>query len=332
LIAHHLLLGDTIMLTPLLAKLRARFADAELVMALPAAYAALYGARPYGVRALGWHPRRPGASPVWHERGFDLALVPGDNRMSWLALALGSRWIVAFDGDRPASKSWAVDELRPYPSVPSAWGDIAAMLVDGPPPSPYAPEDWPAPPAAAFDKPMPGYAVLHVGASTPLKRWPSDRWRALALALRRRGLEPVWSCGLGEQAMLRDCDDASARRYPGTLDLAQMWHLLANAALLVAPDTGIAHLGRLTDTPTVALFGPGSSRISGPGEFWRTARYRAVTVDPFACRDQRVLFKRRLDWVRRCGRTPTQCPHPRCMDALDVEVVVRAIDVLGVQC
>ena len=331
LIVHHLLLGDTLMLTPLLAKLRARFPEAEVVMALPDAFAPLYSGRPYGVRALGWNPRAPAASAVWREPGFDLALVPGDNRFSWLALALGSRWITAFAGDRPARKSWPVNELRPLPATPAAWTDITATLVDGAAPAPYSRSDWQGPPAEAFKSPEHAYAVLHVGASTLLKQWDAARWMALATTLAAQGLEPVWSAGSGEEAIVRACDPGSRHRsYAGALALPQLWRLVANARLLVAPDTGVAHLGRVVATPTVTLFGPGSASISGGGEFWRNTPYRAVTVTPFPCRDQRVLFKRELDWVRRCARSTAQCPHPRCMDAIDSDAVMAAIGELGV--
>ena len=109
--------------------------------------------------------------------------------------------------------------------------------------------------------------------------------------------------------------------------MAQLWRLLAGAALLVAPDTGIAHLGRVVSVPTVALFGPGSALISGAGLFWRDAPFRAVTVDPFACRDQRVLFKREIAWVR---RGIAECPRPRCMEAIDLAQGCAAIVDLGV--
>ena len=79
-------------------------------------------------------------------------------------------------------------------------------------------------------------------------------------------------------------------------------------------------------TPTVALFGPGSATICGAGDFWRDARYRAVSVEPFPCRDQRILFRRDIAWVRRCGRSTAQCPHPRCMDAIGDDAVAAAID------
>ena len=114
------------------------------------------------------------------------------------------------------------------------------------------------------------------------------------------------------------------------LSLTQLWHLLAGASLLVSPDTGIAHLGRVVGTPTVAIFGPGSATITGAGEFWRNARYRAVTVDPFPCRDQRELFKREIAWVRRCARTLAECPHARCMDAVSVDEVTAAIAAFGI--
>jgi ADP-heptose:LPS heptosyltransferase len=330
LIAHHLLLGDTLMLTPLIAKLRQRHRDAEIVMTVSKPAAQLYALRPYGVTAIGWDPRDPASlAPVFAQPGFDLAFVPADNRHSWLALAAGARWIVAFEGDTPAYKNWPVDELRPFAARPASWGDIAAQLADGEPPEPFAAGDWPAPPHAPFDLPRARYCVLHIGASTPLKQWESGKWRALAASLEARGFEVVWSAGEKETEIVAACDpERRHASYAGRLDLAQMWQLLAKAALLVSPDTGIAHLARLAGVPTVTLFGPGSALICGPGEFWRNAPYRAVTIDPFECRDQSVIFKRDIAWVRHCTRSLAECPAPRCMQAIDVARVEKAVDEL----
>jgi ADP-heptose:LPS heptosyltransferase len=328
LIAHHLLLGDTLMLTPLLKKLRERHPGADIAMTVPRAYALLYAAHPYGVRALPWDPRHP--SPhLFDEPAFDVAFVPGDNRYAWLAAAMKARWIVAFAGDRPGTKNWPIDALVPYPDAPAAWGDMVATLVDGPAPAPFARAQWPAPAAAPFARPAGRYAVLHVGASSPLKRWLPERWQSLAQWLASRGVAPVWSAGPGEDAIVRACDPQGA--YPslaGRLDLAQLWHLLAEAELLVAPDTGVAHLGRVIGVPTVALFGPGSAQICGAGDFWRDMPYRSVTVDPFPCRDQTILFKRDIAWVRRCGRSVAQCPEHRCMPAITLAAVQHAVEAL----
>jgi ADP-heptose:LPS heptosyltransferase len=331
LIAHHLLLGDTLMLSALIAKLRSLWPACEIAMTVDPAFAGCYAGQPYGVRALPFDPRDPaGLGAIFALGPFDLALVPGDNRYSWLALAAGARWIVAFAADRPAWKNWPVDELRPYPAEPAAWGDMAAGLVDGPAPPAYRPEDWPVPPAAAFERPArAAYAVLHVGASSPLKCWEPSRWRTLAEALEARGLQPVFLAGRQEQALVGAIDpQGHYMSYAGRLDLAQVWQLLRAARLLVAPDTGIAHLGRLVGVPTVALFGPGSALLCGAGAFWRDSPYHAVTVEHFPCRDQPLLFRRTIAWVQRCGRSTRQCASPRCMQAIGMEPVLAAVQAL----
>jgi ADP-heptose:LPS heptosyltransferase len=242
---------------------------------------------------------------------------------------MDARWIVAFAGDRPAYKSWPVDQLLPYPDRPAAWSDMVAELVPGEPVSGYDPGDWPDPPHALFDVPPSPYCVLHVGASSPLKLWEPPRWAALAEELAARGLGVVWSGGRGEQALVDRIDpDGRFPSHAGRLDLPQLWHLIRRAGLLVSPDTGIAHMGRLTGTPTVVLFGPGSHVLCGGGDFWRDAPARVLTVDPFPCRDQRLLFKREVAWVRRCqrghGTGGGECSDNRCMKAHLVEQVVNA--------
>jgi hypothetical protein len=34
-----------------------------------------------------------------------------------------------------------------------------------------------------------------------------------------------------------------------------------------------------------------------------------------------VLFRRHIDWVRRCGRGLDECARPACMEAVSVEEV-----------
>ncbi len=331
LVAHHLLAGDTLMLTALLAKTRERYPDASIAMTVRPPLAPLYAGRPYGVRARPFDPRDARTlDALLEEPGFDLALVPGDNRYSWLAASLDAAWVVAFAGDRPASKSWMVDEFCPYRVTSSAWSDMAADLVDGAAPRPYHPGDWPAPPAAPFDRPSGRYAVLHVEASTPLKHWEDGKWLSLADALAGKGFAIIWSAGPGGEGMLKRIDPQA--RFPAIghrLDLGQLWHLVAGAALLVCPDTSVAHLGKLAFTPTVTLFGPSSAALFGKGEFWRNAPFRGVTVPDFPCRDQQMLFKRRIEWVRRCQRSLDECPAPRCMHAIGVDQVLAAAAELG---
>jgi ADP-heptose:LPS heptosyltransferase len=339
LIAHSLLLGDTIMLAPLLKKLRARFPKAEIVMTCKRAFLPLFASIPYGVRAMAFDPRDTGSFlALFRERGFDLAFLPADNRLSWLARGLDSRWIVAFEGDHPAYKNWLVDEFRHFPDHAMALGDLfAEYLVDGPAPLPYETTDWPAPPAESIPLPLSPYCVLHVGAGSRLRYWEPAKWRALMAHLEISGIKAVISAGPGEEALVTQIDpEGRCLSFPGNLSLAQMWRLLAGAHVVVCPDTGIGHLARIAGAPTVVLFGPGSATLFSGGAFWRAIPGRKITIPKFPCRDENLLFRRYLPWAEHCGRGTDQCARrtaaqvasPKCMHALTDEMAIEALDSL----
>ena len=321
LVLHELLLGDTVMLAPLLARLRKRHPQAEICVTVKPAMLPLFSRRPYGVTALSFDERTPGAlEGLEAARDCDLAIVPGENRYTVTARALGARWIAALAGGRPGWKNWGADELVEFPRQAADLGEIFASLA-GPGVERYRPGDWPAPAHQPFPLPRAPYAVLHVGASTPLKYWPAERWHELAERLSAR-YTVVWSAGPKETHLI---PAGAAAAYPGNLDLAQLWHLLANAELLVTLDTGVANMAKLTWTRTVCLFGPSSAALTGRGEFWKDAPFTELTVAEFACRDQSVLFGRDIIWVRTCRRTLAECARPRCMEAIAVEDVLRAL-------
>lgn len=325
LVAHHLLLGDTVLLTPLLAKLRQRYPQAGIWMTVPPAFVPLYEGRPYGVCVMPFSPRDTGTLRPWLDLGgFDLAFVPGDNRHAWLARALGARCIVALAGDGKRWKDWQVDRQVPWPSTAATLAEAFAALVDGPEPPPYAPAQWPA--AALAELPPQPYGVLHLSARNPLRRWPAAYWREVAAALRQNGLRVVWSVAPGEAALLETVGpEATDERIAGTLSLPGLRGLLAGARLLVTVETGIAHLCRLTGTPSVVVFGQGNPALHGNEPFWRQASpMRPAFVSDVPCRDGQRLFGRLLPWVRRCDRSPQQCDRPVCIEAVSPEQVLSA--------
>jgi ADP-heptose:LPS heptosyltransferase len=298
------------------------------VMTCRPQFVELFATAPFGVKVVAFDPREARTfGNLFRLRGFDLALLPADNRFSWLARALDARWIVAFEGDKPAYKNWLVDELRSYPEHAMALGDlIADRLVDGPAPASYVRSDWPAPHYASFSMPDDPYCVLHVGASTPLRHWEPDKWKALVARVQALGLQAVVSAGPGEQGLVRAIDpEGRLKSFPGTLSLAQLWRLFEKARAVVCPDTGAAHLARLVGVPLVVLFGPGSATLFGGGDFWRNAPERKVTIPAFPCRDENIIFRRHLPWAGHCGRTLQQCPAPRCMQALSADMVAAAL-------
>jgi ADP-heptose:LPS heptosyltransferase len=335
LLAHHLLLGDTLLLTPLLAKLRRQYPEARIDLACPKAIVPLYAGRPFGVNALPFDPRDLASVKAVLDAGpYDLGFVLGDNRHSWLALGADCRWIVAHANDVPAWKNLPVNRSVPYPQTPMAWADLAAELADGPAPRAYRPADWPAPQstelpdAALLERP---YVVLHPGASTEVKRWPDARWRELAQRVEALGYLPVWSGGPTEVELIRSIDpDARHPNMAGRVGLGELWHLFAGAKAVVCPDTGVAHLGRLIGVPTVALFGPGNAQIHGAGQYWRDVPFVPMTIADMPCRDQPFIFRREVSWVRRCDRNWKTCvawkgDHADCMGRLSVESVYNAL-------
>jgi ADP-heptose:LPS heptosyltransferase len=326
LLPHHSLLGDTIMLTACVAKLRSLYPAAAIVHVMPRQFAPLHSRRPYGVQAVGWSDRDPESlAALWKLGPFDLALINGDSRFSWLARAIGARRIVAFAGDRPAYKRWPVTDFVPMPDEPMAWSDLVGTLVPGAAPEPYARGTWETPEFRPYERPAGRYAVLHVGASSLHKTWLPERWASVAAALSARGVTPCWSAGPGEEALVASIPGSERQTsFAGKLDLAQLWDLVANARLVVTGDTSVTHIGRAAFTPTVVLYGPSGPLLGGPGRFWADCPGAGVAIDPFPCRDQDLLFKRHVPWVQRCSRGPAECPAPRCMHALSVDAVLSA--------
>ncbi len=328
LLPHHSLLGDTVLLTACVAKLRALHPQAEIVHVMPRAFVPLFSGRPFGVVPVGWSVRDPGSlEALWRLGPFDLALINGDARYSWLARAIGAHRVVAFSGDYPAYKNWPVTDFVDLPAVPMAWSDIVNTLVPGADPPPYAKGQWPAPESRPYDRPEAPYAVLHVGASTTHKTWLPERWAQLARALEARGVRPCWSAGPGEEALVAAIPgSASQRSFAGRLDLPQVWDLAANASLVVTGDTSVAHIARAAFAPTVVLYGPSGPVLGGQGRYWANCPGASVAIDPFPCRDQDLLFKRHVAWVRRCTRGVDECPAPRCMHGIELGAVLAAAE------
>ena len=329
LIAHNLLLGDTLMLTSLLARLKHRHPSARLVMTCPPAFLPLYEGHPYGVLASPFDPRDPQSLTRLRALGpFDLAIVPAESRHGWLARAAGARWVRGYAGGAWYYRA-SLDEALPAPERLTTLPDMMAALggEDGPEARRFDPKDWPPPGRGAFNPPQIPYAVLHLGAGSPLKSWPAENWVAIATALTRQGLRVILSAGPGQESLAHAVDpDGRFQNVAGRLDLREMWYLLAEARLLVSPDTGIAHLARVTKTPSVVLFGPGQAALYGPVSFYGDAPYRSVTRLDIPCRNETVLFERSRPWIQTCVRLPEDCAFDaRCSTGISAETVLNAI-------
>ncbi|MFJ9368705.1 glycosyltransferase family 9 protein [Nocardia sp. NPDC101769] len=110
--------------------------------------------------------------------------------------------------------------------------------------------------------------VVHIGAGAAARRWPADRFAAVVrhLLVQDRDVvvtgdesERETALGVATRAGL-----SSARVLAGQQNLIELAATVAEAALVVCGDTGVAHLATAFGTRTVLLFGPNPPSRSGP--------------------------------------------------------------------
>lgn len=115
--------------------------------------------------------------------------------------------------------------------------------------------------------------TLHIGSKLPTRRWPVDRFAALATELleRCRELHVVFS-GVADEASLVEAArqqislELRSRTHSaaGLTDLTGLIGLLDGSAAVVSNDTGTMHLARARGRPLVALMGPENDLRWGP--------------------------------------------------------------------
>ncbi|MEV4811955.1 glycosyltransferase family 9 protein [Micromonospora avicenniae] len=113
-----------------------------------------------------------------------------------------------------------------------------------------------------------GVSVLHPGSKIVAKRWPSDRFAALARRLAARGHRVVLTGSPDERGLAAQVADAAGLPagavLAGRTGLRELATLVAYARVVVSADTGVAHLATAFGTPSVVLFGPVPPARWGP--------------------------------------------------------------------
>ncbi|MCB5178765.1 glycosyltransferase family 9 protein, partial [Streptomyces antimicrobicus] len=125
-------------------------------------------------------------------------------------------------------------------------------------------------PPPAVPSPLPGAVVLHPGADAAARRWPAERFAAVARALAREGHRVAVVAGKGEAAVAGRVAEIAGLG-PGAvlggshdLPFGRLAAVVAHARCVVAGDSGVAHLASALGTPSVLLFGPVAPRLWGP--------------------------------------------------------------------
>ena len=338
-------LGDVVHTLPLAAALRRAFPGGAIDWVVDERSADLLGLVPVLDRVVVLRTRTRPALPALAEcrrtlrrRGYDVALdAQGLGKSALVARISGAARVVGFSPPflRERWARWLYTERadpgRPRHVVERNLGLLAALGVD---PSPWSfPLRTPSSEAPARTRARLGlgagagaaldggrFALLNPNAAWASKRWPAERFGAVAAWLRRaHGLPSAVLWGPGDAARAEAVAAASggAAAVAPPTGLPDLVALSRAAAVMVSGDTGPLHVAAAVGTPVVGLYGPSDPSRNGP---WSP---RDVVVSRFAacrCRPVRGGAGGSDRMVRACRSAAP------CLDDIAVDDVTAAVD------
>lgn len=279
--------GDYVMALPALDALRAAYPDAEIVLVGAPWHARFLAGRPAPVDEVvvlpevagmgGVQPDAPDAELLpgvlagLRARGLDLAvqLHGGGAQSNPVVRDFGARYAVGLRA--PAAPP--LDRCVPYrfyqPEVARCLEVVA--LAGAPPLGAEAriavTEADTADASAVVPEDGAPLVALHPGATDERRRWPAERFAALAGELARDGARVVVTGSAGERELV-DAVVAGAgapvQGLAGAFGLGGLVGLYSRCALAVSNDTGPRHLAHAVDIPTVGLFWCGNAINAAP--------------------------------------------------------------------
>ena len=269
-------IGDAVMSLPTLRALRRRFPKDSLTVLARRGPAAVYRAEGSADHVL---PRGSFLGDVASVRGgsYDEAwLLPNSMRAALTAFLAGVDRRLGYATDRRGAL--LTDALPPPPGTKHQLRDYDALLShagvppDTEPPSLLIPAEAARRAREALEAAgVPeGAIVLCPGsASAATKRWPAERFAALAAALGSRGAPCAVAIGPSERHLGEAVARAAGSALPvlgADLDPVELAAVFARARAVVSNDSGPAHLAAAVGTPVVVFFGatdPGRTAPTG---------------------------------------------------------------------
>lgn len=106
-------------------------------------------------------------------------------------------------------------------------------------------------------------ALIVPGAGWGAKRWPPERYAAVAKGLKDRGMQVLVNAAPGEESLAAPIT-AEGNAIPVTTTLPQLIALTRRIALCIGGDTGPIHLASALGRPVVGIYGPTDPSRNGP--------------------------------------------------------------------
>jgi heptosyltransferase-2 len=330
-------LGDVVLTLPLLQSLRLRYPEANIDFYVRGGLAPLFAAHPAVTAVYGYDKRdedRGAAGLIrWgsflSRRRYSLWLSPHTSARS-AAMALASRAPVRLGYNQPLFNRIAYTHTvaRRFGEMGEIERILRLLLPLGPGPECRWPEiSLPREAHAraetlfrvfARDRPLLG---MHPGSVWASKRWPPEKFAALAVMALNQGVQVVIFGGKGEET-LTDALEKGVRairgrraepdlhNFSGRVSLPELAACIGRLNCYLTNDSGPMHVAWSLGTPVVALFGP---TVRSFGFTPRGKRDRVLEAE-IPCRP--------------CGRHGhVRCPlgHHLCMISIRPETVWEAV-------
>lgn len=198
--------------------------------------------------------------------------LQGAVRSAMVARMAGCRRVIGEERPREWAARWLFSQrVRTHGAhVIEQDVEIASAVAGDPlePVQPWLPVDpaaegwcdqWIPPTCAAVT------VLLNPGAGWGAKRWPVERYAAVAEALAERGYCVLVNGGPGEETLAAAIGEKSggAARIVGS-SLSQLVALTRRMALVIGGDTGPVHLASALGRPVVGIYGPTDPARNGP--------------------------------------------------------------------
>ncbi|MBL4848398.1 MAG: glycosyltransferase family 9 protein [Planctomycetes bacterium] len=283
--------GDVVLATPFLRRLRAAAPDAEIVLhgkgvALRLLEPESLADRHVGVVHKGLlGPWREGRRLRADLGEIDLAfLLPNSLRSALTVRAAGARRIVGYRNGRSllVKEGPFVEKeglFRSVPMIDYYLGLLEAVGVDCQEvprrpvlSAPPIANEWAEEFLTRQSINAPGLRLwaINLGGSWETKRWIPEHAGRLVRLLRRRGITPILLRGPDEQDLADQTCAAAGERIPGAdevVGLNELTSLLRRCRVLITTDSGPRHFGIAAGIPVLVLIGsthPGYTAVDYP--------------------------------------------------------------------